>query len=323
MPRLPRLHVSGAFYHATLRGNHRQEIFRQESDRSGLNAIVRASLEHCGARLHAYCWMTNHLHFLVQVADVPLGKLMHRIAGGYARWFQSLLPTTGHLFERRYHALLVDADSYLLEVIRYIHLNPVRAGVVSDPGDYRWSSHRSYAGMESADWLTTDFALRMFGTTIDLARTNYLRFIGDRLETTDAPVLPDRQRADSRVLGDDAFLSRLPRSPDPSPMRITLDAIIAGCCQRFGVTVEELEAPGKQHALSRVRAVIAYQAGLSRAAALAEVARRLGRDESSVRQCLRHYLATEPELFRSNLRHADVPALELKSPESPHRHRLD
>jgi hypothetical protein len=218
--------------------------------------------------------------------------------------------------------LLVDADSYLLELIRYIHLNPVRAGLVSDPGDYRWSSHRSYAGIESADWLTTDFALGMFGTTIELARTNYLRFVGDRLETTDAPVWPERQRADSRVLGDDDFLSRLPRSPDPSPARMTLDAIIAGCCQRFGVSVKELEAPGKRHALSRVRAVIAYQAGLNRAAGLAEVARRMGRDESSLRQCLSHYLATEPGLFRANPPHTDIAAFELESPESPHRHRL-
>ena len=106
--RKPRLHVPAAFYHVTLRGNHRQDIFFSPTDRSLLSRIVAEVIPHYGARLHAYCWMTNHVHLLVQVGDTPLGRIMLRIASRYARELQAQFHTTGHLFERRYHAVLVD-----------------------------------------------------------------------------------------------------------------------------------------------------------------------------------------------------------------------
>ena len=91
--------------------------------------------------------MSNHLHLALQVADAPLGPIVRRIAGVYARRIQQRLPTTGHLFERRYRSVLVDADTHLLRLVRYIHLNPLRAGLVADPADYPWSGHRAYLGL--------------------------------------------------------------------------------------------------------------------------------------------------------------------------------
>ena len=158
MPRPLRLHVPGAFYHVTLRGNHRQSIFFSVADRDLLDSLTAEVISRFAARLHAYCWMTNHVHMLIQVSDAPLGKLILRIAGRYARMTQKRLRTTGHLFEKRYHALLVDADEYLLELVRYIHLNPVRARMVQAPSEYRWSSHHVYAGTAEQAWVTTDFA---------------------------------------------------------------------------------------------------------------------------------------------------------------------
>src|SRR5688572_16379423 len=114
MPRPLRLHVPGGFYHVTLRGNHRQDVFRTPADRGLLDEIVAAAIRDLGVRMHAYCWMTNHIHLLVQVSDTPHGKFVLRIASRYARKFQECMETTGHLFERRHHAILVDADSYLL-----------------------------------------------------------------------------------------------------------------------------------------------------------------------------------------------------------------
>src|SRR6187399_2766342 len=156
MPRPPRIHVPNGFYHTTLRGNHRENIFVVDSDRLLLNTIVERALAKHGARIHAYCWMTNHLHLLVQVGKDPLAAPMRQIACEFARRMQAKLQTTGHFFERRYHAKLVDADSYLLELIRYIHLNPVRGGLVESPSQYRWSSHHAYLGTRSEDWVTTD-----------------------------------------------------------------------------------------------------------------------------------------------------------------------
>jgi REP element-mobilizing transposase RayT len=104
MGRPPRVHATGAFYNATLRGNHRQAIFRDDGDRERLDEVVAAAVERYDASLHAYCWMTNHVHLLVRVAEAPLGRVMQVMAARYARQFQRSIPTSGHLFERRYHA---------------------------------------------------------------------------------------------------------------------------------------------------------------------------------------------------------------------------
>jgi REP element-mobilizing transposase RayT len=128
MPRLPRLHVPGGCYHVVLRGNHREDLFATAEDRRALNDIAAEALLDVGARVHAFCWMTNHLHGLFQIAEQPLGKLMQRIAMRYSRYRHHQLRTTGHLFERRHRVWLVDADAYFVGLLRYIHLNPVKAG---------------------------------------------------------------------------------------------------------------------------------------------------------------------------------------------------
>ena len=186
MPRSPRIHAPGAMYHVTLRGNHRQDIFFTPADRSLLTHIIRDILVDCGAQLHAYCYMTNHVHALLQVSDTPLSKIMLLMAGRYARRVQARLETTGHLFEKRYHALLVDADEYLLALLRYIHLNPVRASLVSSPDEYPWSSHHAYLGRRYEPWLTTQFALRMLGTDRQRATAAYESLI--RSASTGSPL---------------------------------------------------------------------------------------------------------------------------------------
>src|SRR5262245_27591642 len=106
--------------------------------------------------------MTNHIHLLTQVGDVPLGALIQNLGSRYARGFQRSVPTTGHLFERRYHASLLRSDEHLLDAVRYIHRNPVEAGIVADPQDYLWSSHSAYLHGRGPCWLTTRFVLDAF-----------------------------------------------------------------------------------------------------------------------------------------------------------------
>jgi putative transposase len=282
MPRRPRVHVAGAFYHVTLRGNHQQAIFRHVGDRTTLNAIVAEQLGKFGARLHAYCWMTNHLHLLVQVSDIPLGRPMQRISARYARWFQSTLPTTGHLFERRYHALLVDADSYLLEAVRYIHLNPVRAELVRDPNEYRWSSHGVYLGDRQEPWVTTDFVLGMLSPTLVRARLVYRDFLLQGLPDT-GNISPVGCHAA------DEFLGQLTRTDPIGHRRGTIEQLIASQCRAFGVRPEQLTAAGRDRRLARVRAVIAHEAVARQLTSLAAMARRFNRDESSLRECVQRY----------------------------------
>lgn len=283
MPRQLRLHVPHGFYHVTLRGNHRQAIFREASDRDILDCIVAEALERFHSRLHAYCWMSNHLHVLVQVATDPLGRLMQRIASQYARAFQSRLNTTGHLFERRYHCLLVDADDYLLELVRYIHLNPVRAGMVRDPADYPWSSHQVYLGRKQVPWVTTAFALGLLHAEQNRAREAYAEFVRAALLDPKTVTIPAGNEQEPRVLGNDEFLSRVPVPASRVRLRCSLDKLVQHCCAHFAVSAEQLRAPGRCRRLARIRAIIADLAITHHISSLQAVAHHFGRDESSLR----------------------------------------
>ena len=289
MPRPLRIHFPGAFYHVTLRGNHRQAIFRTHADRLLLNAIVAAAIEKHSARVHAYCWMSNHIHLLLQVGAEPLGVVMRDIASGYARAFQRKLETTGHLFERRYHAILVDADSYLLELVRYIHLNPVTARIAAAVHVYRWSSHHAYAGLGVDRWVTNDFALRMFNERRDAAVAAYRRFVSCDPALIPSPFAEIRND-EFPVLGDDAFLARIARLPARGACRETLDSLLAEACAQFSVSLEDLRSLSRARRLVYARGWIARAAVERGVASLSAVARMLGKERSTLRyamQCQR------------------------------------
>ena len=281
MPRAPRVHMPGAFYHVTLRGNHRERLFVAEGDQRLLNVIVARAMAASDARLHAYCWMTNHLHLLVQVDREPLARPMRSIASEFSRAMHKKLDTTGHFFENRYHASLVDTESYFLELVRYIHLNPVRAGIVARPGQYPWSSHHAYVGSRQESWLTTEFVLRMFGSDDVSAVLAYARFLdcADAAEwepgITTTPASPRAEQ---------------PRSAPPTRFAepaTTLEDVIAEACRRFELTEERLVSRSRDLHASQVRAWIAIRAMDGRVCALSAVARRLGRHEATLREAVR------------------------------------
>ena len=179
MARRPRMHYSGARYHVILRGNDRQDIYFRPADRELWQAILMGGLERYDSGLHCYCWMTNHVHMVIEVADIPLGALIRFVASQYSRKINLAKHRTGHLFERRYRAILIKDENYLKGLVRYIHNNPVRAGLVERPIDYRWSSHSAYSGNHVTTWLQTKLVLSTFGTTSTSARRAYNRFMAE------------------------------------------------------------------------------------------------------------------------------------------------
>jgi putative transposase len=287
MPRPLRIHVPGAFYHVTLRGNHRQNIFFAPADRRLFEDITAEVIEQLIARVHAYCWMTNHVHMLVQVGDVPLGRVMLRIAGRYARSVQAKLHTTGHLFEKRYYPILIEADEYLLELLRYIHLNPVRANMVKHPSDYPWSSHHVYRGTASQTWVTTDFALRMFHSERRRAVTAYRRFIEAEVSSPGPSPLIERNPNDARILGSDEFIAKLLGDAWQPRSTTTLAEIIIEVCEQFAVTEAALMSSSAQRHLTKARACIAHRAVVLRVASLSAVARHFNRTEGALRQSIK------------------------------------
>lgn len=290
MGRPLRLHVPGGFYHVTLRGNHRLPIFFTEQDRSLLDEIVaHVSLKY-SAGIHAYCWMTNHLHMAVQVADTPLGRVVHQIASRYARTVQARLDTRGHLFERRYHGPLVDTERYLLALVRYIHLNPVDAGLVADPCQYRWSSHTDYLGTVTRPWVKTGFVLRMLGTTFSSAQVGYRALMGSALPSHLEELPNPADGSQTWVLGDECFQARIKsKSITPRYDQNRLEDLVRECALRFDCTVDLLASCSRLRGLAAARAWLAHEAVSTGTTTICGIARRLNRSESSIRQLMMRY----------------------------------
>ena len=159
MARKPRLHVPGGLYHAILRGNARQQIFHGTGDRLRFYGLLADGVARFGYRVHAFCLMTNHVHLALQAGETPLSAGMQNLGLRYTQHLNARLRRVGHVFQGRFKAFLVDQDAYGLALVRYLHLNPVRARLVRAPAAYRWSSHRAYLGREGLAWLSTDWVL--------------------------------------------------------------------------------------------------------------------------------------------------------------------
>jgi len=285
MPRKPRLHVPGGFYHVILRGNHREPLFGADRDRAYLNALVGDVVARFGLRILAYCWMTNHLHLAVRVGDTPLDQPMQRLAMRYSRHIHKDAGQVGHLFERRYRAILVDADSYLKSLVRYIHLNPVVAGMVAEPMAYRWSSHRDYLGQRTVPWLDTDFVLGMFGPTVGVARVRYARFMRSYADE-DLALFEKHESRDTRALEPELpAVARAPPVGVPGD-RETLEEIAARHCARLGISMTELVSPSRARRLSSARRGIVLEALEAGVGTVSEIGRFLGRSPSALAQQL-------------------------------------
>jgi len=144
MARALRIEYEGAFYHVTSRGNKRKKVFFSKSDYQRFKSYLESAIEKYDYRLHAYVLMGNHYHLLIETGKANLNKLMHYINGSYTNYINRRKGRSGHLFQGRYKAILIDRDNYLLELSRYIHLNLVRAGIVKSPQDYPLSSYSSF-----------------------------------------------------------------------------------------------------------------------------------------------------------------------------------
>lgn len=185
--------------------------------------------------------------------------------------------------------MLVDADVYLLELLRYIHLNPVRAGMVDHPDDYPWSSHHVYVKACLQPWVTTDFALAMFHRERSQAVAAYRRFLDETIGLASTSPLAACHPDDVRILGNDRFLSTVLGSSWKPKSRQTLQELIDEACRQFAVPDSLLFSPSRCRHVTHIRAWIAHQALLRRIASLAAVARTLQRDESSLRNSVKHH----------------------------------
>ena len=207
MARKPRVHFTGALYHVMSRGNQGQAIFREDQDRERYLGFLKEGQKRFGYRLYAYVLMGNHVHHLIEIGQTPLSKVMQNILFRYTRYWNRRYKKTGHLFQGRYKSILCDKEGYLLGLIRYLHLNPVRSKVVDDPGNYAWSSHGAYLKGEAKSWIAVDEVLLHWGKGRAQAIAGYRRFVLDGI--TDGHRDDLYKVIDQRYLGDDGFVERV------------------------------------------------------------------------------------------------------------------
>jgi len=271
----------GALYHVILRGNDSQTIFFDDKDRTRFYLLLQEGIERFGHRIHGFCLMSNHVHLAIQMGEVPLSRILQNLSFRYTRWVNWRQKRSGHLFQGRYKAVLVDADIYLKELVRYIHLNPVRAGIVNEPEDYGWSGHRAYLGLEAIPWLTTDWVLSLFSKRLSLARKAYTTFVHDGKKGSRQEEYHKGTKIDSRILGDDDFIDRV---LDGKPRRLrpkataTIDKAILEICRHFHLEENDFFITGRGHKLSEARGMAAWLVLELGVGTLAELSRRVGRD---------------------------------------------
>ena len=216
MPRPERLEYPGALYHVTARGVQQGDIFLDDQDRLALLKYLARALEEGHARALAYCLMDNHYHLVLQTSLSNLSALMQRINSGFCQAVNRRHHCFGHLLEGRFKAVIVDRDNYLLEVCRYVDLNPVRAGLVESPLQWRWSSYASHIGRAPAlPWLATAAlhdALAERSAETDAQHREAQRNYKEWVAAGRGVRLWEESLRQGRYLGDEAFVERMTRS---------------------------------------------------------------------------------------------------------------
>jgi putative transposase len=189
VPRPLRLQVAGGVFHITARGNRQQPIFETDEDRKRFLALLRVICARLEWRCHGYCLMTNHYHLLIETPNEDLSKGLHWLNFRYAQWFNLQHKVTGHLFQGRFHSVLVESNVHLIELARYIVLNPVRSGLCKRAQDWRWSSYWDFAHdfQIRRTFVHVDWLLAQFGRERDRARDRYREFVEDGMARARSP----------------------------------------------------------------------------------------------------------------------------------------
>ena len=208
MARPLRIEYSGAVYHVTSRGDRRKAIYEDDQDRRAFLTVLGDVVERFGWVCYAYCLMGNHYHLVIETPKGNLCKGMRQLNGVFTQALNRRHGKVGHVFQGRYKAILIEKAAYWLEVSRYVVLNPVRAGIVKEPGRWKWSSYNATVGVESAPgWLEVDGLLAQFNDTRGVARRQYRRFVNDGIGR-ESVWEGLRQQI---YLGSDRFIERMQR----------------------------------------------------------------------------------------------------------------
>jgi putative transposase len=255
MARKPRIEFYGAFYHVITRGNQRQKIFKGLEDYKRYLQYLSHYKDRYPYLLYAYVLMANHVHLLIETQTTPLSKILQGINQRYTIYFNRKYKTVGHLFQGRYKAILCERDSYLLGLVKYIHRNPIRAGVAKTLGAYPWSSHHAYVGvidsyrLDSYRLVDTEQVLGIFSARKGVARKRYQEFMEGEGEFRGEEVYAT---VDQRLQGSEEFIGRILEEHTGGGLSrgirrraYSLLQISKAVETIFGLKIEDLRSTGK------------------------------------------------------------------------------
>jgi REP-associated tyrosine transposase len=292
MPRQSRIDAPGALHHVIIRGLERKAIFKDDDDRTEFVQRMESIFAESSTPCFAWTLMTNHIHILSRTGDVPLATVMRRLLAGYAMAFNRRHRRHGHLFQNRYKSILCQEDTYLLELTRYIHLNPLRAGIIKDLSaldTYLYSGHSVLMGHQRIQCQEDEKILRMFARYKATARRKYREFVEKGIEAGRRPELvggglirsvggwkvakkllkaDERIKSDERILGDSEFVQGvLARRNEHYSRRhrliaqgVDLKSLARGVGDFFEVSAEQMFTPGRSPVVVQARSMLCYLA---------------------------------------------------------------
>lgn len=284
MARPVRIEYPGAVYHVVCRGNNRQNVFKDDRDRKRYLEKLVHYCELKEVRLLCYCLLSNHIHLLLETPQGNLSRMMQPFQTSYTLYFNRRHRRSGHVFEQRYKAFLVDKDNYLLQVSRYIHLNAVEAKLVKRPQDYRWSSYGAYVGGGRMRGLRTATVLEQLGAKPRQQIRSYREYVeSSPAEGVNEEPPPTIKQV---IIGDEEFAEQaLKKRPSGIVAEggYTLTDVEKAVCQVMEIDREELARPQRTPGVNRARELFMYLARRHTDASLREIAQRLRvRDISTV-----------------------------------------
>ncbi|MCL4537975.1 MAG: transposase [Nitrospirae bacterium] len=276
MGRPLRIEYPGALYHITSRGNERKDIFLDDEDRYEFLSVLGDYHDRYGILIHSYVLMSNHYHLIIETPEGNLLKVMHGINGRYTGYFNRRYARSGHLFQGRYKGILVDKENYLVQLSRYVHLNPVRARIVPRPEAYRWSSYAGFIGKgKEVRWMEYSWILNTFSRDAHKARTQYRAFVEEGLRGEIETPLKDLHG--QVVLGGKEFIEKIKKMLKGKHLskeiverkrfkRLELpDTILKRVAVAFGTEAELIRHKGRRDSDARKAAIYLVQrySGLS------------------------------------------------------------
>ena len=318
MPRQARLDVPGALHHIMVRGINKAAIFNDDQDRQKFLERLGENIVEAKCAIYAWVLMTNHVHLLFKSGGKGISTVMRKLLTWYAIYYNRRHKRTGHLFENRYKSILCDEDNYLLALIRYIHLNPLRAGMVKTLEEldrYPWSGHSAVMNKRECPWMDTDYVLLQFNDTKRRARNAYRKFVQEEIGMGRKPELTggglvrslggwsqvqssqrkgQKTEYDERILGSGDFVTAIFKEAEEKQIRqfkikrtgLTITGIIEKECKTARISEKELKNGSKRMIVRTVREKIARRGVEELGLTSAEIARNLGVCTSTVTRAL-------------------------------------